>query len=179
MATRSYETTSESLPATEQTVKITAHKSSVRRLGHWTTARRFDVRASESSVILELRSPRIETGDIQVNLDIDHSMVKLLVPEDTIIDAGDLRRVGRCGYVDWSGAPGRAGRVIRVVGEMRRSELRINRGGVAIVSAMLTGEYLADLRNAFRTNHITSLKEVQDAYREGRWTTIEDPGRSA
>jgi hypothetical protein len=179
MQTRSYETTSESLPDTEQTLKITAHKSSIRRLGHWTTACRFDVRASESSVILELRSPRIGTGDIEVNLDIDHSMVKLLVPENAIIDAGDLRRVGRCGYVDWSGAAGGAERVIRVVGEMRRSELRINRGGVAIVSAMLTGEYLADLRNAFRTNHITSLKEVQDAYREGRWTTIEDPGRSA
>jgi hypothetical protein len=69
--------------------------------------------------------------------------------------------------------------VIRVVGEIRRSELRINRGGVAIVSAMLTGEYLADLRTALRTNHITSLKEIQDAYREGRWTTVEDPGRSA
>ena len=179
MTTRSYETSSETLPDTEGTVPIRAHKRSIRRMGHWTTARRFDVRASESSVILELRSPRIETGDIEVNLDIDHSMVKLLVPEDSIIDAGDLRRVGRCGYVDWSGAPGCAGRVIRVVGDMRRSELRINRGGVAIVSAMLTGEYLADLRNAFRTNHITSLKELQDAYREGRWTTIEDPGRSA
>jgi hypothetical protein len=148
-------------------------------MGHWTTARRFDVRASESSVILELRSPRIEPGDIEVNLDIDHTMVKLLVPEDAIVDTGDLRRVGRCGLVDWSGVPGRAGRVIRVVGEMRRSELRVNRGGVAIVSAMLTGEYVADLRHAFRTNRITSLKGMQEAYREGRWTTIEDPGRSA
>jgi hypothetical protein len=179
MTTRSYDTTLESLPDTEETVKILARKCSIRRMGHWTTARRFDVWAAKSSVILELRSPRIETGDIEVNLDIDHSMVKLLVPEDAIIDTGELRRVGRCGYVDWSGAPGHGGRVIHVVGQMRRSELRINRGGVAIVSAMLTGEYLADLRNAFRTNHITSLKEVQDAYREGRWTTIEDPGRSA
>ena len=179
MTTRSYETSSETLLDTEGTVPVRAHKRSIRRLGHWTTARRFDVRASESSVILELRSPRIEPGDIEVNLDIDHSMVKLLVPEGAIIDTGDLRRVGRCGFVDWSGAPVGAGRVIRVVGEMRRSELRVNRGGVAIVSAMLTGEYLADLRNAFRTNHITSLKGIQDAYREGRWTTIEDPGRSA
>jgi hypothetical protein len=148
-------------------------------MGHWTAARRFDVQALESSVILELRTARIEAGDIEVNLDIDHSMVKLLVPEDAIIDTGDLRRVGRCGFVDWSGVPAPGGRVIRVVGAMRRSELRINRGGVAIVSAMLTGEYLADLRNAFRTNHITSLKDMQAAYREGRWTTIEDPGRSA
>jgi hypothetical protein len=179
MTTRSHETPSETLPDTEGSVAIKAHKRSIRKMGHWTTARRFDVRASESSVILELRSPRIKPGDIEVSLDVDHSMVKLLVPDDAIVDTGDLRRVGRCGYVDWGGEPVHAGRVIRVVGEIRRSELRINRGGVAIVSAMLTGEYLADLRTAFRTNHITSLKEIQDAYREGRWTTIEDPGRSA
>jgi hypothetical protein len=179
MTTYTYETASETLPDTEGTVAIRAHKLSIRRMGHWTTARRFDVRASESSVTLELRSPRIEPGDIEVNLDIDHSMVKLLVPEDAIVDTGDLRRIGRCGFVDWSSASQPWRRVIRVVGEMRRSELRINRGGVAIVSAMVTGEYLADLRNAFRANHITSLKDMQDAYREGRWTTIEDPGRSA
>jgi hypothetical protein len=179
MTTRSHATASESLPDVAGTVRIRAHNQSIRRMGHWTTTRRFDVRASQSSVILELRSPRIEPGDIEINLDIDHSMVKLLVPDGAIVDADELRRVGRCGLVDGSGTPEPTGRVIRVVGEMRRSELRINRGGVAIVSAMLTGEYLADLRSAFRNNHITSLKDMQDAYREGRWTTIEDPGRSA
>src|SRR5260370_16061226 len=142
-------------------------------------AGRFDVRASRSSVVLELRSPRIEPGDIEINLDLDHSMVKLLVPDGTIVDDGNLRRVGRCGLVNWSGSTERGGRVIRVVGEIRRSELRINLGGIAIVSAMLTGEYLADMRRAFRDNHISSLKEMRDGYREGRWTTIEDPGRSA
>jgi hypothetical protein len=179
MTTSSDTPRSESLPETKGTVKIRAHRQSIRRMGHWTTASRFDVRASQSSVILELRSPRIEPGDIEVNLDTDHSMVKLLVPDGAIVDAGELRRVGRCGFIDWSGTAQPTGRVIRVIGEMRRSELRINRGGIAIVSAMLTGEYLADLRSAFRTNHITSLKDMQDAYREGRWTTIEDPGRSA
>jgi hypothetical protein len=69
--------------------------------------------------------------------------------------------------------------VVRIGGEMRSSELRINRGGIAIVSAMLTSEYLADLRRAFRANHVASLADVRTAYREGRWTTIDDPGRSA
>jgi hypothetical protein len=161
------------------TVQIRAHDRSVRHLGHWTAARRFDIRASQGSVILELRSPQIEAGEIEIRLDVDHSMVKLLVPEGATIDHGDLRRVGRCGYVDWSGTPSAGGRVIRVVGEMRGSELRINRGGIAILSAMLTGEYLADLKRAFRENHIGSLKEIENAYREGRWTTVDDPGRSA
>jgi hypothetical protein len=159
--------------------RIRAHGSSIRRLGHWTTVRRFDVRASSGSVVLDLRSPRIEPGDIEIALDVDHSMVKLLVPEDAVVDHDDVRRVGRCGYVDWSGVPAASGRVIRIAGEMRRSELRINRGGVAIVAAMLTGEYLADLRRAFRANQITSLADVRTAYREGRWTTVDDPGRPA
>jgi hypothetical protein len=166
-------------PAVGETVRITAHNQSVRKLGHWTTARRFEVRASRGSVILDLRSPRIEPGDIEISLDIDHSMVKLLVPEGAIVDHADVRRVGRCGLADWSGSPAPGGRLIRVVGEMRGAELRINRGGIAIVSAMLTGEYLADLWRAFRENRISSLRDVQEAYREGRWTTIEDPGRSA
>lgn len=163
--------------ATTRPVKIRAHNQSQRRLGHWTTANKLDVVASRGSVILDLRSPRIEPGDIEVSIDADRSMVKLLVPEGATVDHGDLRRVGRCGHVDWSGLPIEGGRVIRVTGEIRSSELRINRGGIAIVSAMLTGEYLADLQRAFRVNHVRSLKDMRDAYREGRWTTIDDPAR--
>jgi len=163
----------------QDAVRIRAHGDSIRRLGHWTTARRFDVRASRGAAILDLRSPRIEPGDIEIELDVDHAMVKLLVREDAVIDHDDVRRVGRCGFVDWGGASAPGGRVIRIGGEMRRSELRVNRGGVAIVSAMLTREYLAELQQAFRVNHVTSLSDVETAYREGRWTTIDDPGRSA
>jgi hypothetical protein len=163
--------------AVQDTVRIRAHGRSIRRLGHWTTASRFDVRASRGSVVLDLRSPRIEAADIEI--DVDHSMVKLLVPEDAVVDHDDVRRVGRCGFVDWSGSSTPQGRVIRIRGEMRSSELRINRGGIAIVSAMLTREYLADLERAFRANHVTSLADVRTAYDEGRWTTIDDPGRSA
>ena len=165
--------------AVQDTVRIHGHGRSIRRLGHWTTARSFVVHAGGGSVILDLRSPRIEPGDIHVALDVDRSMVKLLVPEDAVVDHDDVRRIGRCGFVDWSGAPAPDGRVIRIGGEMRGSELRINRGGIAIVSAMLTREYLADLKEAFRVNHVTSLEDVRTAFREGRWTTIDDPGRSA
>jgi hypothetical protein len=162
-----------------RSTRLVAHKRSVRRLGHWTTGRHIDVLASRGSVILDLRSTVIEDGDIEVSLDVDHAMVKLLVPDDAVIDDGELRRFGRCGLVDWGGSGATGGRLIRVRGEMRGSELRVNRGGIAIVSAMLTGEYLADLRRAWRDNRIGSLKDLQEAYREGRWTTVEDPGRVA
>lgn len=179
MTTDLYATVQERPGEANETVRITAHNLAVRKLGHWTTARQFDVRASRGTVMLELRSARIEAGDIVIRLDIDHSMVKLLVPEGAIIDHDDVRRVGRCGFVDWSGIPASGGRRIKLVGEMRSSELRINRGGIAIVSAMLTREYLHDLRRALKDSRPSTIKDVQRAYREGRWTTIEDPGRSA
>lgn len=166
------------LPNAPAVVSIRAHKRSVRQLGHWTSARHIDVRASQSSVMLDLRSTQIEAGDIEIHLDIDHTRVKLLVPDGAIVEHDEVRRVGRCGVVDWSGTPAPEGRTIRIVGEMRRSQLRINRGGVAIVSAMLTRNYLDDLRRAFRENHVRSLRDMRRAYREGRWTTIDDPGRS-
>src|SRR5262245_61027608 len=172
-------TASDASAPVQDPVRIRAHGRSIRWLGHWTTARHFDVRASRGCVVIDLRSPRIEPGDVEIALDLDRAMVKLLVPEDAVVDHDDVRRVGRCSFVDWSGAPGPDGRVIRIGGEMRRSELRVNRGGIAIVSAMLTREYLADLRQAFRANHIRSLADMRAAYREGRWTTIEDPGRTA
>ena len=179
MPTDTLETHHETLPDAGELVAIRAHHSAVRKLGHWTSANRFDVRASRGTVLLELRSPRIADGDIEIRLDIDRAMVKLLVPDGAIVDHGDVRRVGRCGYVDWSGAAAPDGRRIHITGEMRRSELRVNRGGIAIVSAMLTREYLDDLQRAFREAHVTSLDDLRRAYREGRWTTIEDPGRVA
>ncbi len=159
-------------------VPIRIHGRTLRRLGHWTAARRFDIRASRGSVVLDLRSPRIEPGDIEVQLDLDHSMVKLLVPDGAVVDHGEVRRSGRCGFVDWSGEPAEGGRAVRITGQMRKSELRVNRGGIAIISAMLTREYLDDLRRALRESGARSLMDAQAAYREGRWTTIEDPGRS-
>jgi hypothetical protein len=158
---------------------IRAHKNSVRKLGHWTTSRRFDVRASRGAVLLDLRSRGIPAGDIEIRLDVDHAMVKLLVPEGATVDHDDVRRIGRCGDLDWSGTPAPGGRRIRISGEMRSSELRVNRGGIAIVAAMLTREYLEDLRRAVRESHARSLQDVQRAYREGRWTSIDDPGRPA
>lgn len=162
-----------------QTVPIRAHYSAVKKLGHWTTARRLDVRATRGSVLLDLRSHRIEAGDIEIHLDIDHAMVKLLVPESAIIDHDGLRRVGSGKVKDWTGRGAPGGRQIVLFGEMRRAEVRVHRGGVAILSAMLTRQYLDDLRRAYREARITSIDDLRRAYREGRWTTVDDPGRLA
>ena len=118
------------------TTNIRAHNRSVKHFGHWTTTRKFDVIASRSSVVLDLLLPEIEPGEIEIKLDLDHSMLKLLVPDGTVIDDGELRRVGRGRVKDWTGAPSENGRVIKLTGEIRSGEVRVHRGGVAILSLL-------------------------------------------
>src|SRR4051812_14080343 len=76
------QTSNESTP---QVAYVQAHYSNNRKLGHWTTARHIEVKAMRSSIVLDLRSPQIEAGDIEIELLTDHSMVKLLVPEDAVV----------------------------------------------------------------------------------------------
>ena len=144
-------------------VPVRAHGRLVKKLGHWTTARQFDVRASRGVVVLDLRSPQLAAdGAIEVSLDIDHATVKLLVPDGAGIDDGNVRRIGRCRVTDWTGVSTDGGRRIVLTGEMRRAEIRVHRSGVAILSAMCSRAYLAD---ALR------------ARREGRYPAIDDPTR--
>jgi hypothetical protein len=120
-------------------VRLRAHRQTVKKLGPWTTERRFDVRGSQSFVCLDLLLAEIEPGDIEIAVDLDHCALKLLVPDGAVIDHADLRRVGRGRVKDWTGTARPGGRRIRLVGELRRSEVRIHRGGVALVSLVLSG----------------------------------------
>ena len=116
-----------------ETVNVAAHDRSVKRLGEWTTASRFDVRASRGIVVLDFLTSRIAPGDIDIHLDLDHAVVKLLIPEGARIDHDDLRRVGRCRIKDWTGEGAAGGRWINLRGEPRNAEIRVHRGGIAIL----------------------------------------------
>jgi hypothetical protein len=145
-------------------VRIPANYAVTKRLGHWTTGRRFEVHSHRGHAVLDLRSPQIPDGDIEVDLDIDHGMVKLLVAEDAVIDDWDLRRYGRGKVKDAVGPNAPGGRRIVLIGSMRHGEIRVNRGGIAILSAMFSKEYVADLRRV---------------HREGGYPTVDDPTRTA
>jgi hypothetical protein len=159
--------------ADAQPVPIRAHGAVTRRLGHWTVSRDFDVRASRGVVTLDLRSTQVPPGDIEIHLDIDHAVVRLLVPDGAVVDSDEIRRVGRGRVKDWfcpaggsggssPGASTAGGRRIVLGGEMRHGEVRVYRGGIAILAAMGSREYLADARRARR---------------EGRLPTTCDPSR--
>jgi hypothetical protein len=133
---------------------IRAYNESIRRTGPWTTARRYDVRASSSSVVLDLLLPEIPDGEIEIALDLNRSALKLLVPDGAIVDSDDLRRVGRGRVKDWTGTAAPDGRRIGLVGEMRDSEVRVNRGGVAILQTMLSREGRKQVREAHRQGQL-------------------------
>ena len=152
-------------PAAITPVRIHADHGSARRLGTWTTARVFQVRARRGRVVIDLRSPQIPDGDIEVGLDLDHATITLLVAEEAVIDQRDLAWTGR-GKVKQTchHNPAGTGRRIRLTGQARHGEVRVHSGGIARLSAMCSREYLADARRA---------------HAEGGVPTLDDPARSA
>jgi hypothetical protein len=151
------------LPVAEP-VRVLANHTVTKHLGHWTTERRFEVRNHRGHAVLDLRSPRIPDGDIEVAVHIDHGVVKLLLPEDAVIDDWDLRRYGRGKLKDAVGPNGAGGRRVVLTGSMRDGEIRVHRGGIAMLSAMFSKPHLADLRRV---------------HREGGYPTVDDPTRTA
>ncbi len=74
--------------------RIHADHTSVKRLGNWTEAARFELRGRSGSIVLDLRSPRLpKTIDIEVRL--DRAMVKLLLPDNAVVEHWDLDWTGR------------------------------------------------------------------------------------
>jgi hypothetical protein len=137
-----------------ETVQIRANRCVVKKFGDWTTARHFDVRASHGVVVLDLLIPQLEPGDIEITLDIDHATVKLLVPDGVAINDDELRRIGRGRVKDWTGSAAPGGRTIKLLGEMRDAEVRLHRGGVAILSLLTSRKTRRHVREAHRAGHL-------------------------
>ena len=135
-------------------VRIRAHRRSVKNLGQWTTAAQFDIAASRGTVVLDLLTPLIEPGEIDIHLDLDHAVVKLLVADGTLINDDDLRRVGRGRVKDWSGEGTTGGHRINLRGELRDAEIRVHRGGIAILSLLLCGRSVRTVRQAYRDGRL-------------------------
>jgi hypothetical protein len=136
------------------TAQVNAYRRSIRQLGPWTTSRQLDVRAWRGSVVLDLLLPDIEPGEITVRLDVDRTTVILLVPDGAVIDDSNLRRTGGGRPKDWTGAASPDGRAIKLSGEMRNSEVRIHRGGIAIMRLLLSRQQRSHVRRARREGRI-------------------------
>jgi hypothetical protein len=148
------------LTTTDRPVQVHADHGQRKLLGSWTSAAAFEVRARRSRVVIDLRSPRIPAGDIQLDLSLDHAALTLLVTPDMVIDQWDLAFDGR-GKVKQAfhqQAPG-ASRRIRLAGHVRGGEVRVHSGGIARLTAMCSREYLADARRAHAQGGVPALDD--------------------
>lgn len=147
------------------TVRVHADRTTIKHLGNWTTARTVEVQARRGAVVIDLRSTGIAEGDLELRVELDHAMVKLLVPADATIDHWDLQWTGSGKVKDGDHDAGaKSGRRVRITGRASNGEIRIHRGGMAILSAMFSRAYFNDLRRARR---------------EGTEPTVDDPSRSS
>jgi hypothetical protein len=145
---------------TDTVERVHADHTVAKRLGNWTRAGRVDVRARHSVVVIDLRSPELP-DEVELNVELQRATLKLLLPDDARVEHWDLRWTARGRVKDAQPAAG-GPRRIRLTGLATGSEVRVQRSGVAILTAMCSREYLQDLRRAHRT---------------GGHPTVDDPAR--
>jgi hypothetical protein len=145
------------------TVRIAANHAVTKRLGNWTTARSLQVRVRHGSAVLDLRSAQIPDGDILIETDLDHATLTVLLADDAAIDDWNLQWIGR-GRLKDAEAPKVPGkRRIVLNGRMRHSEIRVRRNGRAVLSAMFSRAFLADLRQARSEGRMPSVADPTPA----------------
>jgi hypothetical protein len=144
---------------TTAVVRVHADHTMTKHLGNWTTARTFEVRARRGAAVIDLRSPDITEGEIELRVDIDHAMVKLLLPADATIDHWGIQWTGSGKVKDSEGVKAQGGRHVRITGHVTDGEIRIHRGGMAILSAMFSRAYLDDLKRAYRDHDTPTVDD--------------------
>nr|ADE22297.1 hypothetical protein [Streptomyces flavogriseus] len=148
------------------TAQIEAYYTNVKRLGHWTDSRTAEVTARRSSVQMDLRSAQIPEGDLEVRITAERSILKILVPDGTVVDESELEYVGLSKVKDLQRHSAAGGRRLRLTGVLKRSEVRIVRGGVATLTAMFSREFVDDCRTAHRDGTLPTV-HTPESVREG------------
>ncbi|MGW6144912.1 hypothetical protein [Streptomyces sp. NPDC055140] len=143
------------------TERIHSDHGLVKHLGNWTEAGHFEIKARHGAAVLDLRSPDLP-DDVEIHLDMDRAMVKLLVDDGTAIDHWNLRWTARGKIKDsQSSSDGdkAAGRLVHLSGSATNSEIRIHRGGIALLSAMFSRAYVQDVRRAHKTGDVPTIDD--------------------
>lgn len=130
---------------------IHADHMAVKHIGDWTTSGRFEIRARSGLVVLDLRSDRLPE-EIEIRLDLRRATVRLLVDVDAVIEHGDLNWTGRGKVKDAQGPAmsqgATANRRVTLVGCVDSGEIRVNRGGIAILAALTDRAHRQEMRRA-------------------------------
>ena len=140
------------------TERIHADHTVSKHLGNWTRANHIEVQARRGAAVIDLRSPDLPE-EVEIRLDLHCAMVKLLVADDVTVSHWDLHWTGK-GKVKDSRRPSTGGaRAVRLIGSAVDSEVRVHRGGIAILSAMCSRAYLQDLGHAHATGDVPTVDD--------------------
>jgi hypothetical protein len=177
----------EATAASEEVVRIYVDHESLKRLGAWTEAGRFAVSARYGAVTLDLRGLRLPK-ELDIELCMDRAVVKLLLPEDAVVDHRDIAWSGRgrvkdagnvkdmqaqgqnaAAAADGAAADTATGTAaeptrVRLHGSAQQSEIRVQRGGMAQLTAICSREFVQDALRARKA---------------GTFPTVDDPTRTA
>ncbi|MCT9092502.1 hypothetical protein N4G70_27055 [Streptomyces sp. ASQP_92] len=143
------------------TERIHSDHGLIKRLGNWTEAGRFEVKARHGAAVLDLRSPGLP-DDIEIHLDMDRALVKLLVDDRTAIDHWNLKWTARGRIKDAGSTPTPdvpPARRVHLTGSAANSEIRVHRGGIALLSAMFSRAYVQDVRRAHKTGGVPTVAD--------------------
>lgn len=143
------------------TERVEAFHTATKKLGRWTEANRFEVRARRGYAILDLRA--VPEGDVEVRIDAERSSLRLLLPDNAVVDQWDLRVVGRGGVKDRERTIATGGFTVKLVGEIRHGEVKVTRGGVATLAAMFSSEFVEDVRRAHREGGVPTVHDPRPA----------------
>lgn len=157
-ATTQAEAVSAPVDAVAEVERVHADHTVAKRLGNWTRAGRFELRARNGLVVLDLRSPDLP-DEVEVHVELQRATVKLLVPDDARVEHWDLHWTARGRVKDASAVPESTDvpanaahtRRVRLTGVSTDSEVRVQRAGIAMLTAMCSREYLQDIRRAHKT----------------------------
>jgi hypothetical protein len=129
----------------------------VKHLGHWTRDHEIEVQGRYGAAVIDLRSGALAGRDIEVRLRLDRAMVKLLVPDGAVLDQAGLQWTGRGRVKDWTGVSKAGGAHIRVTGTARESEIRVHRGGMAVLSALCSRAFVEDCIRSHRNGSMPTV----------------------
>ncbi|MFC6704606.1 FAD-dependent monooxygenase [Flexivirga alba] len=124
---------------------VQVSREALRRLGSWSTTRRYTVQGDNARIVLDLRDSCRRFTEVTVMVDLAKTALILLVDEGTEVDDA-IHWTGRGKLKDrWGHDTAQSG-TVTVSGDARGSEVRIHRGGMATMEDLTSRKRLMELR---------------------------------
>lgn len=113
-------------PAVPESARLAVSRGHLERVGNWPVPRRLIVELSFASAFLDLRTPPLPAGGLEIWFQAHKSKIVLVVPSDASVVADELGR-HRARVVQRERSGVLSGPAIRLTGDLRRTKLIVKR----------------------------------------------------